>query len=117
MPTANALGTDQRVCECGEMETREVEGVWQIYKLGDHLLELPEGVCSSTNLWALLPHESVHFTRGKKWGNTTTPVTSITIPVNPGDKLFATSWQSAGLNGHDTSNGIRVTFFDAYGIV
>ncbi|MBQ1233045.1 MAG: metallophosphoesterase [Clostridia bacterium] len=117
VPTANALGTDQRVCECGEMETREVEGVWQIYKLSDHLLELPEGVCSSTNLWALLPHESVHFTSGKKWGNTTTPVTSITIPVNPGDKLFATSWQSAGLNGHDTSNGIRVTFFDAYGIV
>ena len=115
--SAAGPGKEERVCShCDKVETREIDGVWQIYKLADHLLELPEDVCCDTNLWAILPHEDVHFTSGKTWGKTGTHTTSITIPVNPGDKLYATSWKKAGENGHETSNGIRVTFFDAKGI-
>ena len=116
-PSAAGPGQEQRVCsDCGLLDTRTINGVWQIYDLNEHLLELPENICCDTNLWAILPHESVHFTSGKKWGNTSTPVTSITIPVNPGDRIYATSWNKAGENGHATSDGIRLTFFDAKGI-
>ena len=116
-PSAEGAGLRERVCsDCGQKETEDILGVWQIYQLSDHLLELPKNICKDTNLWAILPHESVHFTSGKKWGNTSTPVTSITIPVNPGDRIYATSWNKAGENGHATSDGIRLTFFDAKGI-
>ena len=115
--SADGPGREQRICShCDIAQTREIDGVWQIYDLADHLLELPEHVCCDTNLWTALPHEDVHFTSGKTWGRTSTPVTSITIPVDPGDRLYATSWQRAVENGHATSNGIRVTFFDAKGI-
>ena len=115
--SADGPGKQERTCShCDKVETREIDGVWQIYDLEDHLLELPENVCCDTNLWAILPHEDVHFTSGKKWGTTSTHTTSITIPVNPGDRIYATSWQKAGENGHATSNGIRVTFFSAEGI-
>ena len=117
VPTETALGLDQRSCSvCGHTETREVEGSWQKYDLAAHLLELPKNVCCDTNLWPILPHEDVHFTSGKTWGRTGTPTTSITIPLNPGDLVYATSWNKAGENGHDVQNGIRLTFFDAYGI-
>ena len=115
--SADGPGLDQRVCShCGKTDSRTVEGVWQIYDLSAHLLELPDYVCFDTNLWDMLPHEDVHFTSSKKWGKVSTSVPSITIPVNPGDRIFATSFQSAGINGHETSNGIRVTFFDSHGI-
>ena len=115
--SADGPGKQERICShCDKVETREIDGVWQIYDLTDHLLELPEDICCDTNLWAILPHEDVHFTSGKKWGTTSTHTTSITIPVNPGDRIYATSWQKAGENGHATSNGIRVTFFSAEGI-
>jgi len=115
--SAAGPGKQERKCShCNMVETREIDGVWQIYNLADHLMELPEGVCYDTNLWAILPHEDVHFTSGKTWGKASTPTTSITIPVNPGDKIYATSWKKAGENGHATSNGIRVTFFNSEGI-
>jgi len=116
-PSPEGAGEEKRTCsECGLEETREVEGVWQKYALSEHLLELPEYVCCDLNLWSVLPHEDVHFTSGKKWGKTSTPVTSITIPVNEGDRIYSTSWNKAGENGHATSDGIRLTFFDSYGI-
>ena len=116
-PSAEGPGQQQRVCShCGKTDSRTVDGVWQIYDLADHLLELPEGICGETNLWPMLPHEDVHFTSGKKWGVTSTPTTSITIPVEAGDRIYATSWNKAGENGHATSDGIRLTFFDSKGI-
>jgi len=115
--SAEGPGLRQRTCShCGGTETEEVQGVWQIYALNDHLLELPENICCDTNLWAVLPHEDVHFTSGKTWGKTGTPTTSVTIPVNPGDRIYATSWNKAGENGHATADGIRLTFFNADGI-
>ena len=116
-PTCTVQGYTTYTCECGDSYVDDyVDGVWQLYDLAEHLLELPEYVCCDTNLWALLPHEEVHFTSGKRWGTNQTRVTSITIPLNAGDRVYATSWNKAGENGHETLNGIRLTFFDAYGI-
>ena len=109
-------GREERVCShCDKVETREIDGVWQIYQLADHLLELPEDVCCDTNLWAILPHEDVHFTSGLKWGYVSVPVPSVTIPMNAGDRVYATSFIAKGDNGGPHS-GIRVTFFDAQGV-
>ena len=117
LPSADGPGKQIRTCaDCNLTESKNIDGVWQIYDLNEHLLTLPENICRDTNLWAILPHENVHFTSGKKWGTTSTPVTSITIPVNAGDKIYATSWNKAGENGHATSDGIRLTFFDVNGI-
>ena len=75
-PAPDALGVQRRECACGSVETQEVEGVWQLYALADHLVDLPENVCCDTNLWALLPHENVHFTSGKRWGTNSTRLNS-----------------------------------------
>jgi len=88
------------------------------YLYAEHLSELPEEVCGGINLWAVLEHDKYYFASGKNWavyssGN----VPSVTIPVEPGDQVFATSFGAAKENGHATSNGIRVTFFGAYGVV
>ena len=42
---------------------------------------------------------------------------SITISVNPGDHIYATSFGRHGENGHNSKDGIRVTFFSEYGVV
>ncbi|MBR3908549.1 MAG: hypothetical protein IKJ50_02400, partial [Clostridia bacterium] len=69
------------------------------------------------NLWNILEHDKYYFANGTNWsiysGGT---VKSVTISVEPGDKIFATAFGKAGQNGHVTSNGIRVTFFSAYGV-
>ena len=117
IPTPEAPGQQQRSCLCGQTENRKVEGVWQKDALQEHLLQLPETVCCGLNLWSVLPHEELYYYNGLYWGsNASTAVQSITIPVCEGDRIFATSFGKAGENGHATSNGIRVTFFDAYGV-
>ncbi len=116
-PTAEALGIEQRKCACGETESREVEGVWQKYALADHMQEMPESYCAETNLWTALEHDVMYFASGTSWGKYSGGgVCSVTIPVQPGDKIFATSFGKAKENGHATSSGIRCTFFDAYGV-
>ena len=110
--------TEERVCSgCGETETREVESVWQKYNLAAHYSDLPENVCNGLNLWNILEHDKYYFANGTNWsiysGGT---VKSVTISVEPGDVIFATAWGKAGENGHATADGIRVSFFDAYGV-
>ena len=115
-PTPDSNGIEQRSCSaCVYSESQEFEGVWQKYNLAAHLIELPEYVCCDLNLWSVLPHEDVHFTSGKTWGKASVPVYSITVPLNEGDRIYATSFLAAGDNG-GPHNGIRLTFFDAYGI-
>ena len=80
----------------------------------DHLNELPESICSSLNLWSVLKHDKYYF-NGSIW-NTSGKVCSVTIPISAGDKIFATSFGKAGANG-GTSSGIRLTFFDEYGVL
>ena len=110
--------TEERTCSgCGETETREVESVWQKYDLAEHYSDLPENVCSGLNLWNVLAHDRYYFASGTNWAlYSSGDVCSVTIPVNPGDRIFATAFGKAGENGHATSNGIRVTFFSAYGV-
>jgi len=116
-PTAEALGVEQRKCACGETESREVEGAWQKYALADHMQEMPESYCAGTNLWAVLEHDVMYFASGTSWGKYSGGgVCSVTIPVQPGDKIYATAFGKAGENGHATSSGIRCTFFDDYGV-
>ena len=115
-PSPEGPGFQTRSCpHCGKEETQQILGVWQTCGLSDHLVELPENLCGSTNLWPLLPHEDVHFTSGKRWGTVAVPAPSVTIALNPGDRIFATSFMAAGANG-GPQNGIRLTFFDRYGV-
>ena len=83
----------------------------------DHLSLLPADICSSINLWEILEHDPYYYCDGKYWGTSQSgEVTSITIPVNPGDKIYASSFGAAGTNGNDSINGIRVTYFNVYGV-
>lgn len=79
----------------------------------DHLIQLPDNVCQALNLWTALEHDSYYYD-GSKWATT---VPSITISVNPGDHIYATSFGRHGENGHNSKDGIRVTFFSEYGVV
>ncbi len=110
--------TELRTCSgCGETETKEVESVWQKYDLASHYSDLPENVCSRLNLWNVLEHDKYYFASGTNWSiYSNGTVKSVTIPVEPGDRIFATAWGKAGENGHASSNGIRATFFSAYGV-
>ncbi len=109
---------EKRTCSsCGETETREVESVWQKYNLAEHYSNIPENVCSGLNLWNVLEHDKYYFASGTNWSiYSSGKVYSVTIPVEAGDKIFATAWGKAGENGHASTSGIRVSFFDAYGV-
>ena len=116
LPTAEIPGEEQRTCVCGKTESREIPGVWQTHDLGKYLLTMPENYCSGTNLWPILPHTQTYYYGGTHWApNISADVWAVTIPVQAEDKIFATAFCKAGENGY-SSNGIRVTFFDAYGV-
>ena len=117
-PSVDGPGKEQRKCNCGEKETREVEGVWQTLKLSEHMAPMPENYCSGTNLWAMMAHDKYYFANGINWGiYSSGQVYSVTIPVNSGDQIFASSFGAAGSNGHASTSGIRTTFFDAEGVL
>ncbi|MBO5221165.1 MAG: leucine-rich repeat protein [Clostridia bacterium] len=111
--------SEERICSgCGETEIREIESVWQKYNLVEHYSDLPKNVCSGLNLWNILVHDKYYFANGINWAvYSSGSVCSVTIPVNSRDQIFATAFGKAGENGHATSDGIRVTFFSAYGVV
>ena len=82
----------------------------------DHLQQLPENLCCSTNIWTSLVPENTYYT-GSAWGNVSgNSVYSITIPVAAGDQIWATSFQKSGTNG-GSRNGIRLTWFDENGVL
>jgi len=119
LPTADALGVEQRSCYCGETDSREVEGVWQKFALAEYLQELPDALCAGMNLWGVLEHHEEYFANGVNWGvHSSGNVYSVTIPVEAGEKIAATSFGAYPANGNtvSTGNGIRVTFFDTYGV-
>jgi len=83
----------------------------------DHLSDLPEGVCCGVNLWNILAHDKEFFTYGTHWTiHSSGNVYSVTFPVKPGDLIYATAFGKAGENGSTSTNGIRVTFFNEYGV-
>ena len=82
----------------------------------DYLLSLPAQYCADTNLWQLLEHNREYYT-ASGWGvHTSGTVYSVTLPVTEGDQLWATSMGAAGKNG-SSINGIRITWFDANGVL
>ena len=82
-----------------------------LFSLGEHLQNLPDPVYRETNLWTALTPESGYF-MGAEWSAN---YSSITFPVSEGDQIYANAFGAAGENG-GTRNGIRVTFFDPYGV-
>jgi len=118
-PSIYAPGEDKRTCAgCGETETREVNSIWQTADFADHLRQLPENVCCGLNLWGVLEHDKQYFANGIKWDyHTSRDVPSVTFAVNPGDKIYATSFGPAATNGHGSANGIRMTFFGSNGVI
>ncbi len=104
----------------GKIHIPEVSGPLLItaessFSLGDRLQQLPEGY-QGENLWPLLRHDPDYYTVDG-WGvHSSGSVKSVTIPVNPGDRLVANSFSNAGSNG-GSLNGIRVTFFSADGLL
>ena len=113
-PSAQGPGQQQRHCShCDTWETRSVDGSWQLYKLADHLTQLPEYMCGGVNLWDVRTPDNRYFT-GTGWSGS---YNSITIPVKGGDKIYATSLGKAGTNGHASISGHRITYFDNYGVL
>lgn len=82
-----------------------------------HLQALPENVCSGTNLWTALTPENIYYTVDG-WGlfASAPNVHSVTFPVTPGERVWATSFQKAGVNGN-SANGTRITWFDENGLL
>ena len=113
VPTANGVGIDSRTCTvCGFTQIKEVEGSWQKYNLGEHLQELPEKFCCETNLWSELVPEAFMIDHLGNWVSAGPTVYSVTIPINPGDKIYANSF---GIT--ESRKGIQVSFIGVYGIV
>ena len=81
-----------------------------------HLQKFSKQPCSNINIWTILEHDEQYFMDGTRWGvHASGNVYSVTFLVNPGDKIFATSFGKAGQNG-GSINGIRVTFFGTNGV-
>ena len=119
-PDKYGPGEDVRSCSgCGETESREILSIWQTTNILEHWNELPETVCGELNLWAIMEHDPKYYVNSKgDWGyHSSRDVPSVTIPVNPGDRIYATSFEAAFRNGHGSSNGIRVTWFSVNGVL
>ncbi|MBQ7875232.1 MAG: hypothetical protein IJ306_08775, partial [Oscillospiraceae bacterium] len=86
------------------------------YNCDGHLQELPEEICSGTNLWTALEPENIYYT-ASGWGNLAAGTSwSITFPVNEGERIFATSFGAYPGNG-STANGTRITWFSETGVL
>ncbi len=113
VPSADGVGIDTRICKnCGFVETAEIEGSWQKFALADHLQKLPDEFCSKTNLWNLLIPEKDMINHLGDWVDAGSTVYSVTIPVLPGDRIYANSFDQTG-----SRKGIQVSFIGDYGII
>ena len=113
VPSAEGPGLNRRVCKsCGFVEEVEVDGSWQKFALAEHMQELPDDFCSETNLWDLLEPEKLMINHLGEWVSAGSTVYSVTIPVKPGDKIYANSFDQT-----DGRKGIQVSFIGDYGIV
>lgn len=120
LPTEHLSGIDSRTClDCGYNETRTYDGVYQICDLGNHINILPKSMCKGKNIWTMFEHDPYYYAYGTHWGiHSSGKVFSITININPGDKIYATSFGKSNENGSNgVANGIRLTFFDIYGVL
>ncbi len=113
-PNSSTLGEKRGRCTiCGEDETRELQGVWQMLGLNAHIQQLPEQVYAQTNLCTVLPDVLGHYKDGLDWSQTRR---SVTVEINPGEKIYSNSFGAAGTNGSKDKNGCYLTFWSIYGI-
>ena len=82
--------------------------------------QLPTNLCGGLNLWAMMDHDDGYYT-ATGWGqHALGTVTSVTFPVNAGDRIYASSFEASSINGSEEGNGtainsIRIALFDAAG--
>jgi len=92
---------------------------WDVHFLcimDNHLQQIPDNVCKDANLWSLLTHDPEYYSNTGWITHSSGGVKSVTFPVVPGDRLYASSFGAAGTNGSYT-NGIRVTYFTQCGVL
>ena len=117
MVTMDGLDITSSVYEDGKITIDAVTGNLVITASGEkeppheaYLQQLPKELCAGMNLWKLLEHDKEYYTVNG-WGiHSSGKVYSVTIPVNDGDYIYATSFNKKGENG-GTVNGVRVTWF------
>ncbi len=83
----------------------------------DHLVELPDPCYNDTNIWAELAESGKldeKYWTSSGWG-VLTGAKSVTVRVNGGDKITASSFGKTTLSDGKVKNGIRVTWFMADG--
>lgn len=85
------------------------------FSLENRLQQLPDPYYS-VNLWPILEHDADYYSVNGWEEHSSGKVRSVTIPVVPGEKLYASSFAAASENGSST-NGIRITFFSEYGLL
>lgn len=78
--------------------------------LDDYISPLPEVFCSGTNIWNGLKKSEKYYSSGWKEHNSGA-LKSVTIPVESGQKIYASSFEEKTINGGN-SDGVRITFFD-----
>lgn len=76
----------------------------------EYLQTLPAVFCPNVNLWPELKHDQMYYTVNGWDTHASGEVRSVTVPVRPGDQLWATSFGAANTNG-SAMNGIRLTWF------
>ena len=115
-----ANGEQQRVCTiCSATESRETEpDADHIYvngtcsrcglKASTYLQQLPENISGCSNLYDILTPVKGYYT-ATKYDTGNGAVLSVVIPVEPGDRIAASSFASASEN-MGSVNGIRVTY-------
>lgn len=120
--TMNGIDITSTCYSDGTITIPEVTGDVVITVKGEfnadgHLQQLPDRLCCGINLWTVLEPENIYYT-ANGWGlfSSAPNVHSITFPVTPGNKIWATSFKAAGENGN-TANATRITWFDENGVL
>lgn len=83
--------------------------------LGGRLQQLPD-MYYGINLWQILSHGADYYGANGWTVHATGQVKSAAIPVKAGEKIYASSFEAASVNGSGSTNGIRVTWFDGDGV-
>ena len=69
---------------------------------------------AKTNLWDKVPYSRKYYNNLFELVEDSTVAGSITIPVKPGDHIYASSFKAAATTG-GPRDGIRITYFDENG--
>ncbi|MBR3935212.1 MAG: metallophosphoesterase, partial [Oscillospiraceae bacterium] len=76
-----------------------------------YIQDLPEDYYEK-NLWKIFEHYEEYYT-ASGWGiHPSGAVRSVTFEVKEGEKIYASSFEKAGINGTTSTDGIRITFFN-----